>query len=53
MPSPAREAYAAVVEARAADGETDWTVLQAEYQAEYERRLAERHKRLMTDARAA
>ena len=53
MPSPAREAYAAVYEARPADGETDWNALQAEYQAEYERRLAERHKRLMTDARAA
>ncbi len=53
MPSPAREAYAAVVEARDANGETDWTALQAEYQAEYERRLAERHKRLLTDARAA
>ncbi|HZO25097.1 MAG TPA: hypothetical protein VFH48_03780 [Chloroflexota bacterium] len=53
MPSAAKEAYAAVVEARGANGETDWTALQAEYLAEYERLLAERHNRLMTDARAA
>jgi hypothetical protein len=53
MPSAAQEAYAAVVEARGENGETDWTALQAEYLAEYERLLAERHKRLMTDARAA
>src|SRR5215212_1645622 len=45
MPSAAQEAYAAVVEARAENGETDWTASQAEYLAEYER--------LMTDARAS
>jgi hypothetical protein len=53
MPSPAREAYVAVVESRDDSSETDWMALQAEYEAEYKRRLAERHERLMTDARAA
>src|SRR5215210_7678918 len=53
MPSAAQAAYAAVVGARGEDGEADWTSLQAEYLAEYERLLAVRHERLMTDARAA
>jgi hypothetical protein len=49
MPSAAHEAYEVVAAARDADGETDWAL----FQAEYERRLAERHERLMGDARAA
>ena len=49
MPSPAREAYEAIAAATDADGHADWDA----FQAEYERRLAERHKRLLTDARAA
>jgi len=49
MPSAAHEAYQAVEAARDANGEADWNL----FQAEYERRLAARHERLMTDARAA
>ncbi len=49
MPSAAKEAYDIVNAARDANGEADWD----SFQAEYERRLAERHERLMTDARAA
>src|SRR5438874_2024541 len=49
MPSAAKEAYDVVDAARDANGEVDWAL----YQAEYERRLAERNERLMTDARAA
>ncbi len=49
MPTAAQEAYEVAKAARDANGEPDWAV----YEAEYERRLAERHQRLMTDARAA
>jgi hypothetical protein len=49
MPSAAKEAYEIVNAARDANGETDWAL----FEAEYERRLTERHERLMTDARAA
>ena len=49
MPSPAQEAYEVAEASRDANGELDWAL----YEAEYERRLAERHQRLMTDARAA
>ena len=49
MPSAAKEAYDIVNAARDANGEADWD----SFQVEYERRLAERHERLMTDARAA
>ena len=49
MPSAAQEAYDVVDAARDANGEADWS----RYHAEYERRLAERHERLMTDARAS
>ena len=49
MPTAAQEAYEVAEAARDANGEPDWEL----YQAEYERRLAERHQRLMTDARAA
>jgi len=49
MPSAAQEAYEAIDAARDANGEADWSL----FQAEYERRVAERHTRLMTDARAA
>ena len=49
MPTAAQEAYEVVKAARDANGELDWAV----YEAEYDRRLAERHQRLMTDARAA
>ncbi len=49
MPTAAQEAYKVAKAARDANGEPDWAL----YEAEYERRLAERHQRLMTDARAA
>src|SRR5689334_3321081 len=49
MPSAAKEAYDVVDTARDASVEADWSL----YQAEYERRLAARHERLMTDARAS
>jgi hypothetical protein len=49
MPSAAREAYEIVAARRDEHGELDW----AAFEVEYERRLAERHERLMTDARAA
>jgi hypothetical protein len=49
MPTVAQEAYEVAKAARDANGELDWKL----YEAEYERRLAERHRRLMTDARAA
>jgi hypothetical protein len=49
MPSAAQEAYAAVEAMRDTYGQVDWGL----FQAEYERRVAERHRRLMTDARAA
>lgn len=49
MPSAAKEAYDVVDAARDANREADWS----RYQAEYERRLAECHQRLMTDARAS
>jgi hypothetical protein len=49
MPSAAKEAYDIVDAARDAKGEADWSL----YEAELERRLAERHKRLMIDARAS
>src|SRR5438046_9319508 len=49
MPSAAHEAYEVAEASRDASGEFDWAL----YEAEYERRLAERHQRLTTDARAA
>src|SRR5918999_3725589 len=45
MPTPAEEAHAV---AKRDDGSTDWEL----FQAEFERRLAERHERLRRDARA-
>ena len=48
MPSAAQEAYAVAAATRDANGEPDWELLQAEY----DRRLAERHQRLANDARA-
>ncbi len=49
MPTAAQEAYEVAKAARDANGEPNWELCQAEY----ERRLAERHRRPMTDARAA
>jgi hypothetical protein len=48
MPSAAQEAYEVAAASRDANGDADWEL----FQAEYERRLAARHQRLMTDARA-
>ena len=45
MPTPAEEAHAV---AKREDGSTDWEL----FQAEFERRLAQRHERLRRDARA-
>jgi hypothetical protein len=49
MPSAAQEAYEVAAASRDATGDADWEL----FQVEYERRLAARHQRLMTDARAA
>src|SRR5919197_6413342 len=50
MPTVAEEALAVAKAAAAeAGGELDWEL----YQAEYDRRLAERHKQLLGDARAS
>ena len=50
MPTAAQEAFAiARAAAEEADGEVDWEL----YEAEYERRLAERQKQLLSDARAS
>src|SRR5437764_4739758 len=46
MPSPGREAAAV---AKQADGSFDWEL----WQAEYDKRLAEQHERLLHEARAA
>jgi hypothetical protein len=49
MPSPEQEALeVAKAAGRDEDGEWDWAL----FKAEYEKRLAERHKRLELDARA-
>jgi hypothetical protein len=49
MPTAAEEAYAVAKAAQAPDVELDWEL----YEAEYERRLAERQKQLLSDARAS
>ena len=49
MPSAAAEALAVAQAAAKDGGELDWDL----YIAEYERRVAERHRQLMGDARAA